>query len=141
MIISLVPASMIDLVWNDIKPHLNRATDTVRGKFVVDDIRKLAESGELALWLVADGKEIVASFTTRVIAYPQGNALAVDWVGGDRMAEWGDDAINILEKYAGEYHCTHIEGYGRKAWGRLGRSRGWYPEYVAYRKDLTNGRR
>jgi hypothetical protein len=41
-----------------------------------------------------------------------------------------------MEAYARDNGCTHLEGYGRKAWGRWLQKYGWEPEYIAYRMEL-----
>ena len=79
---------------------------------------------------------IVAAFTTRLIIYPQRKALVLDFVGGTRMKEWNDQLIDTMRKYANELECSHLEGYGRKAWGRSLQKYGFYPEYIAYRMEL-----
>ncbi len=79
---------------------------------------------------------IVAAFTTRLLVYPQRKALALDWVGGERMKEWEDQLIDTMRRYANELECSHLEGYGRKGWGRALKKYGFYPEYIAYRMEL-----
>jgi hypothetical protein len=44
-----------------------------------------------------------------------------------------------MERYARDNGCTHIEGYGRKAWGRWLQKYGWKPAYIAYKMELTDG--
>ena len=138
MIITMIPANRLDAVWPQIEPILARAVKTLKGKFFVADIKEAAKKGDLAVWGVFDEQKIVASFTTRIIAYPAGNAMALDWVAGTRMKEWLADGLKLMEKYAKEYNCRHLEGYGRNAWSRVMGAYGWRPEYIAYRKDLTD---
>lgn len=138
MIITMIPPEKLDAVWPQIKPILDRAVKTLKGKFFVDDIRDAAMKGDLVVWGIFDDHKIIASFTTRIIAYPAGNAMALDWVAGDKMKEWLSDGLALMEKYAKEYKCRHLEGYGRNAWARVMGTYGWRPEYTAYRKDLTD---
>lgn len=91
------------------------------------------------LWLVMDGSEVLAALTSRVIEYPGRRAMALDWVGGKHMRKWLPLVLNTLQKYATDCECKHIEGYGRKAWGRILQKYGWKPEYIAYRMELNNG--
>lgn len=139
MIISMVPTDFVDLVWNDVKPHFERAVATLKRYFRVDEIREDAKTGKLMIWIVADGKRIEAAFTTRIIQYHDRRALAYDWIGGNRVEEWQDDVLPLIEKYAGEYGCAHIEGTGRKGWERVLRKHGWTPEFVTFRKELSHG--
>ena len=101
--------------------------DVLKGVF--DDV--------YVLWVVMDEEDnIIAAFTTRLLVYPQRKGLALDWVGGTRMKEWEDQLISTMRKYANELGCSHLEGYGRKAWGRALKKYGFYPEYIAYRMEL-----
>ena len=92
------------------------------------------------LWVVLDtnNDEVIAAVTTRLIEYPQGNAMALDWVGGTRMQEWLPMAHPIMVSYAEDHNCKYLEGYGRKAWGRLLEKYGWNPDYIAWKMDLEN---
>jgi hypothetical protein len=55
------------------------------------------------------------------------------------MAEWLPQAQRVMSKYAKDNRCTHLEGFGRKAWGRWLAKYGWKPEYIAYRMELSDG--
>lgn len=130
---------ILDVVWPDVERLLERSLETARGKFAMDDLRNSVESGELVLWLVVDGTTPIAAVTTRIIAYPQRHAMALDWVGGTRMNEWIDMVMDTIKRYAVDNGCVHLEGYGRKAWGRVLQKYGWKPEYIAYRMELVDG--
>ena len=72
---------------------------------------------EIVLWIVLDhdkDDEIIAAITTRLIEYPQGNSMAMDWIGGnknERMVAYGAKSIS---SYAKDHKCKYLEGYGRK---------------------------
>ena len=137
MRISLVPEKAIGHVWKDVEGILDKAVDTIKDKSKVIDILIGIYEGIYVLWVVLDDEDkIVAAFTTRLIAYPRRKALAVDWVGGTQMKEWEDQWVDTMKRYANELDCSHIEGYGRKGWGRELKKYGFYPEYIAYRMEL-----
>ena len=137
MRISLVPEKAVGRVWKDVEEILNRAVKTVKDKTSVIDILDGVFDGTYVLWVVLDDNDkIVAAFTTRLIIYPQRKALALDWVGGTQMKEWEDQLIDTMKRYANELDCSHLEGYGRKGWGRALKKYGFYPEYKAYRMEL-----
>ena len=137
MRISLVPERAIGHVWKDVEGILDKAVDTIKDKSKVIDILKGVFDGIYVLWVVLDDDDrIVAAFTSRLVAYPRRKALAVDWVGGTQMKEWEDQWVETMKRYANELDCSHIEGYGRKGWGRALKKYGFYPEYIAYRMEL-----
>ena len=138
--ISLVPQDAVKLVWKDVDRVLEKSVATVKDKSDMIDVLDGVFDGSYALWVVIDeDNSIVAAFTTRLIVYPQRKALALDWVGGTRIKEWGDQMIETMKRYASELGCEHLEGYGRKGWGRFFEKHGLYPEYTAYRMELTDG--
>lgn len=139
MMITAVPIEGVDIVWEDAKKVLHKSVNTSAGKFEVEDLKQELKQGQLVLWLVMDGSEVLAALTSRVIEYPGRRAMALDWVGGKHMRKWLPLVLNTLQKYATDCECKHIEGYGRKAWGRILQKYGWKPEYIAYRMELNNG--
>jgi hypothetical protein len=138
--VTVVPSAVVDIVWKDTKKFLQAALDTTSGRYGIEDIYALLQSGELVLWLVLDDEEPIACITTRITNYPSGSrAMAMDWIGGKRMAEWLPMAHSIMKRYASDNGCTYMEGYGRKGWGRWLQKYGWKPEYITYRMDLNDG--
>ena len=137
MRVSLVPKEAVGSVWKDVDEILKRAVDTVKDKSEVIDILTGVYEGMYALWVVMnEDDKIIAAFTTRLIQYPRRRALALDWVGGTQMKEWEDQLIDTMKRYGNELGCSHLEGYGRKGWGRALKKYGFYPEYIAYRMEL-----
>ena len=134
-----VPLPVLDIVWDDAEKLLTPAINTAGGKFNANDVKQGIESGMLTLWLVVDGTKPVAAITTRIIEYPGCRAMALDWIGGRRMKEWLPLAQETIERFARDNGCVHLEGYGRKAWGRWLERYNWKPDYTAYKMELTNG--
>lgn len=139
MIITSVPKEGLDIVWEDVIRVLTKSIETSKGKFRIEDVYRDVESGYLGLWLIMDGRKTIAAITTRIIEYPNRKAMAMDWIGGSRMREWLPIAMKTLSKFSKENGCSHLEGYGRKAWSRWLQPYGWEPEYIAYRMELKDG--
>ena len=132
-----MPKEAVGSVWKDVDEILKRAVDTVKDKSEVIDILTGVYEDMYALWVVMnDEDKVIAAFTTRLIQYPRRRALALDWVGGTQMKEWEDQLIDTMKRYANELDCSHLEGYGRKGWGRALKKYGFYAEYIAYRMEL-----
>ena len=132
-----MPSEAVRHVWKDVEKVLKKSVATAQGKSETIDVLAGILTDIYVLWVVMDDDDsIVAAFTTRLLVYPQRKALALDFVGGTRMKEWNDQLIDTMRKYANELECSHLEGYGRKAWGRSLKKYGFYPEYIAYRMEL-----
>ena len=142
LIFSPIPKDCASTIWPQVAKVLKRSVATAEGKYEVDDLLDCILKDELVLWVVLDtnNDEIIAAVTTRLIEYPQGNAMALDWVGGTRMKEWLPIAHPIMVSYAEDHNCKYLEGYGRKAWGRLLGKYGWNPDYIAWKMDLENAK-
>ena len=140
LIFSPIPKDCAYTIWPQVAKVLKRSVATAEGKYEVDDILDCILKDELVLWVVLDttDDEVIAAITTRLIEYPQGNAMAMDWIGGTRMKEWLPMAHKTLEKHAKDHNCRYLEGYGRKAWGRWLGKYGWNPDYIAWKMDLEN---
>ena len=135
-----MPPEAVRHVWKDVEKVLKKSVATAKDKSETIDVLVGILNGTYVLWVVMDEDDsIVAAFTTRLIVYPQRKALVLDFVGGTRMKEWNDQLIDTMRKYANELGCSHLEGYGRKAWGRSLKKYGFYPEYIAYRMELQDG--
>ena len=142
MICTAVPREAIDIVWPDVINMLNKAVETSKGKYHINDIYEDLTKGFYNLWLIIDDKgedKVIAALTTRLIKYPNRSAMAMDWVGGKRMAEWLPIAMEKLSSFAKDCGCSHLEGYGRKAWIKVLKRYNWKPEYIAYRMEINNG--
>ena len=142
MICTAVPREAIDIVWPDVINMLNKAVETSKGKYHINDIYEDLTKGFYNLWLIIDDKgedKVVAALTTRLIKYPNRSAMAMDWVGCKRMAEWLPIAMEKLSSFAKDCGFSHLEGYGRKAWMKILKKYNWEPEYIAYRMEINNG--
>ena len=142
MICTAVPREAIDIVWSDVSNMLNKAIKTSGGKYHIDDIYHHLNEGYYNLWLIIDNKKdekVIAAITTSIIEYPSKKAMAMDWIGGRRMMEWLPIAMERLTSFAKDCGCTHLEGYGRKAWSKILKKYNWNPEYIAYRMEIKNG--
>ena len=134
--ISVVPPAVLDVVWPQTAPLLQKAIDTTRPRYDIDSVRAGLERSELLLWCVFDGTTPIAVMTTRIVEYPNSKALCLDWIGGERMKDWLPMAHDVMRRYGHDNGCTHLEGYGRKAWGRALQKYGWEPKYIAFRMEL-----
>ncbi len=131
-----VPSDRAHEFWPLAMPHLERASRTNDGLFSPENIEASIKTGEYILWVVLDGKDVIAAATTRVIQYPRRKALAIDWLGGSRMKEWIDDINAAFFKHAEFNGCSHVECCGPRAWGRVLGKFGWNQVYVTYRREI-----
>lgn len=133
-----VPKEVVDTVWHDVAPILERAVATSRGRCEISDIRDGIDSGLYLLWIILIDGRLVAALTTRIIDYPRCKAMALDWIGGRRMKDWIKVANDAMVLHAKHNGCSHMEGYGRAAWIRWNGKYGWKEDYVSFRMELND---
>ena len=134
-----VPISTVPEIWDKVTKVLGKSIDTSKGKFFVHDVFESVMEQNYLLWVATVDDDIVAAATTRVIVYPNKQALAIDWMGGSKMKLWLPLVQKAMEDYAIQTGCSHLEGYGRKGWARWLSKYGWEPDYIAYKMELRNG--
>jgi hypothetical protein len=140
LMFSPVPTEYLSFVWDSVSKVLKKSVATAKGKYEVDDLFNCIMEDEIVLWIVVDhdkDDEIIAAITTRLIDYPRGRSMGMDWIGGTRMKEWLPMAQNVISRYAKDHNCKYLEGYGRKGWGRWLGKYGWKPDYIAYKMELS----
>ena len=135
-----VPTEFVDGVWPQVSEIMEKSVKTAEGKYKVEDLYPEIMDNQIVLWIIADhdnDDEIIAAITTRLIEYPQGNSMAMDWIGGKRMKDWLPLAQDRISNYAKIHDCKYLEGYGRRGWDRWLRKYGWKPDYIAYKMELN----
>jgi hypothetical protein len=136
--ITMVPREEVQNVWATVAPMLKKALDRAPGRYAPEDIFIALLKGHQTLWVYADG-EIKAAWTTRVYDVPLGRVMAFEWIGGEEVNEWVEEAISIGERYAKDMGCTRIEGHGREGWFRFLQRQGWQRLASSFEKELTDG--
>ena len=138
MIFTLIPHEHGLNVWPEVADMFDRATRTTNGRF--DKLSVLDEllDNHISLWVIYEDNQPVASLTTRVVPYKQYSSLSIDWVGGNKMKHWLDEAMQTLKNYAKDQGCSRLEGRGRSGWTRALKKYGWKPDYIAVELELND---
>lgn len=136
--VSAVPLEALDVVWEDCARLLEPAIARSGGQYTREIVQDLLARRELAMWVATDAESPMAAWTSRIVAYPNSRALVIDLLGGTRMDEWLSLLMRVMQRYARDTGCSHMEAFGRDGWERVLKSHGWKPAYVAYKMELTN---
>jgi len=132
-VVGVPPLQVIDW-WEEAGPRIQKALDTIETGYRLEDVAKKILSQHAQLWVIP-GK---AAAVTEIHIYPQHKTLVISFLGGDDMASWFDDMMNVLESYAKVMECRYIEEYGRPGWERIGNRIGFEKVYTVMRKDLVS---
>tara|TARA_A100000171_G_C2106968_1_gene132841 strand:+ start:812 stop:1237 length:426 start_codon:yes stop_codon:yes gene_type:complete len=137
---TVIPPDKITELWPHISPLVEKATSLTPDKIAIQDVLDGVLAGAYLIWAAVDedSGEFIGTVTTRIINYPRTKALAMDFIGGTRMKEWLQMAHEHIEDHAKRNGCTHLEGYGRRAWLRHLQPHGWKQAHITYMKDLRD---
>lgn len=138
MIVTIVPQEAIDFMWPQCEPHLSRAVERASEMFDVSDIYLGAKMGYYGLWVVMEGEQVIASYSTRMVSYPKRKALVIDFMGGDRLNEWLPQMVEVTGDFAKLNGCSNLEAYGRHGWKRPLAKLNWTADTVCYNLELNN---
>ena len=92
-----------------IAPAVARQSNDVTMQDVEDDIR----GGGAVMWLVHVEDTLEAAITTCVVKHPQRNTLKIEFMGGKRMKQWMDEAIDVFADLARRADLGAVEADGR----------------------------
>lgn len=135
-----IGAPLLPKVWQHVAPLLNKAVRLSPELIRINDVYDAALQGVYLFWVALDedSGEFVGVISTRIIDYPRRKALAMDFIGGSRMKEWLGMAQEEIENHARRNDCSHLEGYGRRAWLKFLEPHGWEQAFITFKKDLRN---
>jgi hypothetical protein len=132
LIVSLIPKEaipeMIGLVREKIEPAIERSGGRGWIGMMFWPSWGLGEQ-PCGAWLLteAEGPEDIEGFAVlRVVKYPQKTVLCVELLGGVGFVDgWGEEFTEVVNNWAKEFGCSHIEAIGRKGWRKVLRSAGF----------------
>lgn len=129
----------LPLAWPVAAPLLAPAVELSDGRYDLAAVyEKLAQKFAL-LWLIDDDKdETIAAFVSRIAAYPRKRMLCIEFLGGDRMAEWVSHTDKVLTDFARDAGLEGLEMSGRSGWTKPLGALGWRQSAVSLVKPLLS---
>lgn len=101
--------------------------------YTLQEVRQAIADQVVMLWVVTDDAATVAA----VVSYPdeRSKAVMVWLMGGRDMAQWIDELIFALRRYASESGLEAVQAQVRPGLVRVLGKRGWRQEYTTMRYD------
>lgn len=126
-IIAAVPATMIELVWDKVEPHLQRVVDRAHNEITMDSVKARLVSGNALLVTISQDDEIVAINTMEVRVMESGlRTMYIPITGGGDLDTWMDEFLEIAKAIARDYNCTELRGLAvRRGWLKKLEQHGW----------------
>ena len=127
LIISAVPITLIEVVWPQVEPLLQKAVDHAPNDTTTTIIKAELLKGSSMLLVVCDGPTIIASCYVEAHTYDTGyKVLYMPVLGGDRMSEWLERMNIIVNAIAIDMGCEEIRAIATRAgWVKAIKHLGW----------------
>jgi hypothetical protein len=135
--IAALPQTLIEPMWETVKPHLERVIELVADETTIEHIFDKALSGEVLIIVICKGVDIIAAMTADIRSYDTGlKALHIPQLGGDDFFEWRDQLDSVLFAIAKDFNCSQLRIVGRRGWVKALKDLGWEEQYVILKKDV-----
>ena len=113
-------------------PAILRQSHNVTMQDVENDIR----GGGSVMWLIHLEDKLVAAMTTVVVKHPQRKNLKIEFIGGKRMRQWMNEAIDLMRKLALDAGLDALEADGRKGFEKYVDKSPFQAMYTHYEMEL-----
>lgn len=137
IILEEIDGEAIASTWHLLDPLLQKGIDAVATEQTTEQIRKAAEARRYRLWAIYDADQplpLLAAVATYERQTNKGLVAVIDTVGGDRMSEWLQPALDRFAELAKANGVKRIEIEGRMGWLRT--LRGYKPARIIMDREL-----
>ena len=132
-----IPPENIKQVWPLALPWVEAAVKHQANHFTAEGICEAFIDSSWQLWLVWDGKKVMAVLGTELYTDMRGDKVgALRFISGRDRKEWVG-LINVLEQRMREVGVSRLEMLARKGWAKEFRK--YHMTHVLLTKDLING--
>ncbi len=112
-VVTRVPSEDVEFIWSQVKPLLEKALDET---YTIGDIYKGLLDDRMQLFISWNDDRVESAVVTEIAQYPQSKVLRYFLAGGTNLDNWLERIQKIIEKFAKQENCTHLEVAGRKGW-------------------------
>jgi hypothetical protein len=130
-----IQCTEVDSVWAEVRPWIEEAALTTRGKWDAEDIRAGLLTGEDQLWIWKTPTAFAVGIT-RLANYPKQRVCTLRIVTGTNMAEWAVPCIETIEAWGRANGCHAMEFQARPGWKQFLSGRGYDHTHSYLEKSL-----
>jgi hypothetical protein len=114
-VVTRVPSEDVEFIWSQVAPLLEKALDET---YTIEDIYKGLLNDRMQLFISWNDNKVESAVVTEIAQYPQSKVLRYFLAGGTNLENWLERIQQVIEKFAKQENCTHLEVAGRKGWVR-----------------------
>lgn len=138
LIISAVPCTMIDLIWDKALPLIKMAQEKAPDDVVIEMVKDHLLKGTQLLVTISRGPDIIALHTLDVRTLDTGiKVLYIPITAGSEMELWMEKFLEIAKVVAESYNCVELRGLAaREGWLRKLKPYGWEEVFTTIRYKI-----
>ena len=136
----LIPTDKIKDVENFVSDSIKKALKFSGNHYNLDDVLKQLYEGKAQLWILWNDKrktKYQGCIVSKILERPNTKSLNLFIVTGQDRKLW-QDKINILEDYAKQQGCSHLETYARPGWSRILKKHNYKTTHYLLEKKLED---
>ena len=136
----LIPTDKIKDVQNFVIDSIEKALKFSGNHYNLDDVLKQLSEGKAQLWILWNDKrktKYQGCIVSKIIERPNTKSLNLFIVTGKNRKLW-QDKINIIEDYAKQKGCSHLETYARPGWSRILKKHNYKTTHYLLEKKLED---
>ena len=136
----LIPTDKIKDVENFVTDSIEKALKFSGNHYNLDDVLKQLYEGKAQLWILWNDKrktKYQGCIVSKILERPNTKSLNLFIVTGQDRKLW-QDKINILEDYAKQQECSHLETYARPGWSRILKKHNYKTTHYLLEKKLED---
>lgn len=134
--IRLVPSHLVAHFAEFARPYIKRALDKSGEGFEADDILQYCITGQINLWLIAEGSRVIGAATTELANYPHQRYCRICTIAGSKFDEWAEHFSLEVEAFARSQGCSNLQAYVRRGYVPKLLQYGFKPKCVTVTKQL-----
>ena len=138
LIITAVPATLIELIWDKVEPLIKLVEDKSPEDVVGKVTKEHLLAGNLLLIVIYRGTDIIAINILDVRTLDSGiKILYITITAGTEMELWMERFLVIAEAIAKDYGCVELRGLAvRNGWLRKLKPYGWDELFTTIRYKI-----
>jgi len=135
LIIGVVPATMIDLIWDKIIPLIALVEEKSPEDIVCSVVKEQLIGGHQLLVTISRNTEVIAINVLDIRTLDSGvKVLYIPITAGAEMELWLDRFLEIAKAIAKDHECIELRGLAvRNGWLRKLKPLGWEELFVTIR--------
>ena len=136
----IIPTDKIKEVENFVTNSIDKALKFSGNHYNLDNVLKQLYDGTAQLWILWNEKKKTkyqGCIVSKILERPNSKSLNLFIVTGQDRKLW-QDKITILEDFAKQEGCSHLETYARPGWSRILKKHNYKTTHYLLEKKLED---